>query len=77
MTLSELARRVEKLRPSHRDPENFFIERAEIAHALRQIARNDPPMRETKPPATTLAPGRKNAPAGFCGRNREAHDERR
>lgn len=43
MTLSELARRVEKLRPSHRDPENFFIERDEIAHAIRQIARNGPP----------------------------------
>ncbi|WP_036280797.1 hypothetical protein [Methylocystis sp. ATCC 49242] len=70
MTLSELARRVEKLRPSHRDPENFFIERAEIAFALRQIAKNDPPVRETKATATTLAPRWKNAPAAPCGPQR-------
>lgn len=33
-----LARRVERLSVSHRDPEAFFEERAEIVHALRREA---------------------------------------
>ncbi len=70
MILHELARRVERLSPSRRDPHSFFEERAEIAHALRQLARNDPPMRETRAPATTLAHTSKSAPAGFCGPQR-------
>lgn len=36
--LRDLARRVERLRPSHRDPFAFFEEKDEIAHALRQLA---------------------------------------
>ncbi len=36
--LTALARRVERLTPSHRDPESYFIERSEIAYALRRIA---------------------------------------
>ncbi len=33
-----LASRVERLSLSHRDPEAFFEERSEIAHALRREA---------------------------------------
>ena len=36
--LDDLARRVAALRPSHRDPERFHVEKSEIAHALRRIA---------------------------------------
>lgn len=37
--LAALARRVERLAPSHRDPEAFFVERSEIADALRSAAK--------------------------------------
>lgn len=37
--LVELAKRVERLAPSHRDPEAFHVERDEIAKTLRRMAR--------------------------------------
>jgi len=37
--LDVLARRVARLSPSHRNPEDFHIEKSEIATALRTIAR--------------------------------------
>jgi hypothetical protein len=37
--LHDLARRVSRLAPSHRDPERFFIERDEIRSALHRMAR--------------------------------------
>ena len=37
--LVELARRINRLRPSHRDPEAFHAEKSEIAATLRRIAR--------------------------------------
>lgn len=37
--LVELARRIERLAPSHRDPEAFHVERDEIAKTLRRMAR--------------------------------------
>ena len=37
--LADLARRLERLRPSHRDPEQFHIEKSEIAAELRRLAR--------------------------------------
>jgi hypothetical protein len=37
--LAALARRVERLTPSHCDPEAFHIEKSEIAHSLRRMAR--------------------------------------
>ena len=37
--LDALARRVLRLVVSHRDPEAFFIERSEIAHDLRRLAK--------------------------------------
>lgn len=39
--LAALARRVERLAPSHRDPEAFFVERSEIANALHRAAKTD------------------------------------
>ena len=36
--LEELARRVARLRPSHRDPEAFHVEKSELAHELRRLA---------------------------------------
>ena len=36
--LDALANRVRRLRPDHRDPERFHIEKSEIEHHLRQIA---------------------------------------
>lgn len=37
--LDALAQRVGRLMVSHRDPEAFFIERSEIAHDLRRLAK--------------------------------------
>lgn len=37
-TIHELARRVARLAPCHRDPERFHIEKSEIVHALRRLA---------------------------------------
>lgn len=37
--LLDLARRVARLQPSHRDPERFHEEKSEIAHALRELAK--------------------------------------
>jgi hypothetical protein len=37
-TLAELARRVEWLRPGHRDPHKFHEEKSEIAYELSQLA---------------------------------------
>lgn len=39
LALSDLAARVARLSPSHRDPERFHEEKSEIEHALRLIAR--------------------------------------
>lgn len=36
--LRELAERVRRLSPSHRDPERFFVERSELAAMLRRLA---------------------------------------
>ncbi len=36
----ELANRVDRLMVTHRDPEAFFMERAEIAGQLRRVARS-------------------------------------
>lgn len=41
--IETLACCVERLTISHRDPERFFIERSEIAHGLRELARVLPP----------------------------------
>ena len=43
--LADLARRVERLRLSHRDPEAFFAERSDIADALRRLAAGPSPPR--------------------------------
>lgn len=40
--LHELARRVERLMVSHRDPESFYVERSEIAAELRKISGSFP-----------------------------------
>lgn len=37
--LSELAHRVRRLSPSHRDPESYHVEKSEIEHELRRLAR--------------------------------------
>lgn len=37
--LSDLASRVRRLVPSHRDPESFHAEKSEIEHELRRLAR--------------------------------------
>ncbi|WP_290689983.1 MULTISPECIES: hypothetical protein [unclassified Haematobacter] len=37
--LGDLADRLRRLCPDHRDPERFHIEKSEIEHALRSIAR--------------------------------------
>ena len=36
--LEALADRLRRLRPSHRDPESFFIEKSEIEHGLHTLA---------------------------------------
>lgn len=37
--LHQLARRVDRLSVSHRDPERYHIEKSEIAHDIRHLAR--------------------------------------
>ncbi len=37
--LEEIADRVRRLIPSHRDPERFHVEKSEIEHELRRLAR--------------------------------------
>ena len=37
--LAELAKRVRRLAPSHRDPERYHVEKSEIEHELRRLAR--------------------------------------
>jgi hypothetical protein len=41
MTLSEIADRLQRLSPSHRDPHYFHEEKSELVHALRRLAAND------------------------------------
>ena len=36
--LEDLARRVDRLVPSHRDPERFHLEKSEVAAELRRLA---------------------------------------
>ena len=38
--LAQIAAKVERLSVSHRDPETFFIERSELAEAIRAVSRN-------------------------------------
>ena len=38
-TLDEIAERIRRLVPSHRDPERFHVEKSEIEHDLRRLAR--------------------------------------
>jgi hypothetical protein len=37
--LDDLACRVRRLAPSHRDPERYHVEKSEIEHELRQLAK--------------------------------------
>jgi hypothetical protein len=41
--LAELAARVSRLRPDHRDPERWHMEKSEIAAELRRLARDVQP----------------------------------
>ena len=41
MDINEIADRLERLSPSHRDPFRFHEEKSELVHALRRIAAND------------------------------------
>lgn len=36
--IGDLANRIRRLCPDHRDPERFHIEKSEIEHQLRQLA---------------------------------------
>jgi hypothetical protein len=38
-TLRTLASRLQRLAPSHRDPEKYHVEKAELVHDLRLLAR--------------------------------------
>jgi len=37
-TVQELAKRVARNEPQHRDPERFHLEKSDIAHQLRAVA---------------------------------------
>lgn len=50
--LRDLASRVERNVPHHRDPEQFHIEKSEIASELRRLAKRDAPCL-SKPTATS------------------------
>ena len=45
-TLTRLAREVERLTPSHRDPHRFHECKSEIAHTLRLLAKGITPSRD-------------------------------
>jgi hypothetical protein len=49
LDLHELVRRLQRLRPCWQRPEAFFEERAELAHALRRIARHGSPLPASQP----------------------------
>jgi len=51
--LAQIAAKVERLSVSHRDPEAFFIERSELAEAIRVVSRNIVARRV--PPAATCS----------------------
>jgi hypothetical protein len=38
--LRAIAVRVGRLSPSHRDPEAYFVEKDELCHALRKLAKS-------------------------------------
>lgn len=40
-TLADIADRLERLAPCHRDPERYFEEKSEIINELRRLAAND------------------------------------
>ena len=46
--LRDLAARVERNVPHHRDPERFHAEKSEIAAALRRLACDQPPRRRAR-----------------------------
>jgi hypothetical protein len=46
--LLTLALEVQRLAPSHRDPEAFHIAKSEIVHRLRKLARGDTPSKDAK-----------------------------
>ena len=46
--LLTLAREVERLAPSHRDPEAFHEAKSEIAYRLRMLAQGDTPSKDGK-----------------------------
>jgi hypothetical protein len=46
--LRNLAARVERNVPHHRDPERFHAEKSEIAAALRRLACGQPPRRRAR-----------------------------
>jgi hypothetical protein len=46
--LRNLAARVERNVPHHRDPERFHAEKSEIAAALRRLACDQPPRRRAR-----------------------------
>lgn len=37
--LQDLARRLRRLRPDHRNPERYFLEKAELEHEMASLAR--------------------------------------
>lgn len=47
--LGDLADRLRRLRPDHRDPERFHVEKSEIEHELRRLAAVAGPSRPTPP----------------------------
>lgn len=52
--LEDLARRVQRLAPSHRDPERYHADKSEVVRDLRRLARGELPA-----PAQASAPGRR------------------
>ena len=56
-TLTELAVRVQRLSPSHRDPESFHEEKSEIVAALHQLASEE----KIAPGGSGSFPGKKDA----------------
>jgi hypothetical protein len=52
--LAELARRVARLSINRRDPEQFFIERSELAAELRRLASHSVDVRKYPLPFTVM-----------------------
>ena len=72
-SIEELAERVGRLVPSHRDPERFHVEKSEIVASLREVARVLPDASDAAPKRPGLSLGGQNSSAKVPGFRMRGH----